>query len=126
MFIYTDFKFLESTVPYTDFIGLNRFNFTLFPFFINFHIDKFILRKITYNNFNVKKLIKKSIYRCMIIIEVKNSDNLEKALKVLKSKVIKTKQNQTLLERKEYTKKSVKKRSQILKAIYKQKKNQGL
>ena len=62
----------------------------------------------------------------MIIIEVKNSDNLEKALKVLKSKVIKTKQNQTLLERKEYTKKSVKKRSQILKAIYKQKKNQGL
>ena len=84
------------------------------------------MRKITYNNFNVKKLIKKSIYRCMIIIEVKNSDNLEKALKVLKSKVIKTKQNQTLLERKEYTKKSVKKRSQILKAIYKQKKNQGL
>ena len=32
-----DFKFLESTVPYTDFIGLNRFNFTLFPFFIKIH-----------------------------------------------------------------------------------------
>lgn len=59
----------------------------------------------------------------MIIIEVKNSDNLERALKLLKSKVIKTKQNQILLERKEYTKKSVKKRSQILKAIYKQQKN---
>ena len=38
MFIYTDFKFLESTVPYTDLIGLYRFNFTLFPFFIKFHI----------------------------------------------------------------------------------------
>lgn len=62
----------------------------------------------------------------MIIIEVKNSDNLEKALKVLKSKVIKTKQNQILFDKKEYTKKSVKKRSQILKAIYKQQKNQGL
>lgn len=62
----------------------------------------------------------------MIIIEVKNSDNLEKALKMLKSKVIKTKQNQVLLERKEYVKKSVKKRGQLLKAIYKQKKSNGL
>jgi len=60
----------------------------------------------------------------MLIIEVKNSDNLEKALKTLKSKVIKTKQNQILLERKEYTKQSVKKRTKILKAIYKQRKNQ--
>ena len=40
---YNDFKFLESTVPYTDFIGLNRFNFTLFPFFIKFHITKVYL-----------------------------------------------------------------------------------
>jgi ribosomal protein S21 len=47
---------------------------------------------------------------------------LEKALKQLKSKVIKTKQNQILTERKEYKKKSVKRRSQILKAIYVQKK----
>jgi hypothetical protein len=38
MFMYTDFKFLESTVPYTDLIGLYRFSFTLFPFFIKFHI----------------------------------------------------------------------------------------
>jgi small subunit ribosomal protein S21 len=58
----------------------------------------------------------------MLIIEIKNRDNLEKALKQLKSKVIKTKQNQILTERKEYKKKSVKKRSQILKAIYVQKK----
>lgn len=59
----------------------------------------------------------------MLIIEVKNSDNLEKALKNLKSKVIKTKQNQILLERKEFKKKSVRNREGLLKAIYKQKKS---
>jgi small subunit ribosomal protein S21 len=58
----------------------------------------------------------------MIIVEVKNNDNIEKALKVLKSKVIKTKQNQVLNNRKEYTKDSVKKRMALLKAIYKEKK----
>jgi small subunit ribosomal protein S21 len=58
----------------------------------------------------------------MIIVEVKNNDNIEKALKVLKSKVIKTKQNQILNNRKVYTKDSVKKRMAVLKAIYKEKK----
>jgi len=58
----------------------------------------------------------------MIIVEIKNGDNIEKALKSLKSKVIKTKQNQILFERKEFTKKSVSKRTQKLKAIYIQKK----
>ena len=38
----------------------------------------------------------------MLIIEIKKSENLEKALKTLKSKVIKTKQNQILFERKEF------------------------
>lgn len=58
----------------------------------------------------------------MLIIDIKGSDNLERALKQLKSKVIKTKQQQILNERKEYTKKSVKERKKILKAIYIQKK----
>jgi len=58
----------------------------------------------------------------MLIIEIKNNENIEKALKTLKSKVIKTKQNQQLLNRKEITKKSVEKRAQKLKAIYKQRK----
>lgn len=58
----------------------------------------------------------------MLIIEIKNQENLEKALKTLKSKVIKTKQNQILLERKEYKKKSVKLREKLLKARYKQSK----
>jgi small subunit ribosomal protein S21 len=58
----------------------------------------------------------------MIIIEIKNGDNIEKALKTLKSKIIKTKQNQLLFERKEFTKNSIKKRTQRLKAIYVQSK----
>lgn len=56
----------------------------------------------------------------MIIVEVKQGEGIEKALKILKSKVIKTKQFQELYSRKEYVKKSVKKRSQKLKAIYTQ------
>lgn len=58
----------------------------------------------------------------MIIVELKSGENIEKALKTLKSKVIKTKQSQLLFERKEYTKDSVKNRKKLLKAIYIQKK----
>jgi small subunit ribosomal protein S21 len=57
----------------------------------------------------------------MLIIEVKNGDNIERSLKKLKSKVIKTKQNQILFEKKEFTKKSILKRNKILKASYKEK-----
>lgn len=60
----------------------------------------------------------------MLIIEIKNHDSIERALKTLKSKVIKTKQQQVLFERKEYTKKSVKNRTKVLKAIYIQRKKQ--
>ena len=58
----------------------------------------------------------------MLIVKINQGENLERALKTLKSKVIKTKQNQVLFERKEFTKKSVEKRAQKLKAIYKQRK----
>ena len=58
----------------------------------------------------------------MIIIEVKNGESLDKALKQLKSKVIKTKQNQLLVKKKEYVKKSVRRRNEIQKAIYTQQK----
>ena len=54
----------------------------------------------------------------MLIVEIKNSENIDKALKILKSKVIKTKQNQSLMKRKEYEKKSVTRRTEILKAKY--------
>jgi small subunit ribosomal protein S21 len=56
----------------------------------------------------------------MLTIEVKK-DGIEKALKTLKAKVIKTKQNQILYSRKEFIKKSAKKRKEKLKASYIQK-----
>ncbi len=47
------------------------------------------------------------------MLVVKVGSNIEKALKTLKSKVIKTKQNQRLVELKEFEKKSVIKREQM-------------
>jgi small subunit ribosomal protein S21 len=61
----------------------------------------------------------------MIIVQLKQNENIEKALKTLKSKVIKTKQNKVLTGRKEYTKKSVKRRAEILNAVYKEKKRKS-
>lgn len=54
----------------------------------------------------------------MLIVKLDNNIGIEKALKLLKSKVIKTKQSQALIERKTYQKKSVKRRNQVKKAIY--------
>jgi ribosomal protein S21 len=45
----------------------------------------------------------------MLIVKLDKNKNIEKALKLLKSKVIKTRQSSKLVERKEYEKKSVKK-----------------
>jgi small subunit ribosomal protein S21 len=56
----------------------------------------------------------------MIKIDVKKEKNLESALKKYKYKVLKTKQNEKIRERQEFVKPSVAKRSQKLKAIYKQ------
>ena len=55
----------------------------------------------------------------MLIVVVKG--NIEKSLKELKGKVIKTKQTKKLLELKEFDKKSVAKRKKKLLAQYKQK-----
>jgi small subunit ribosomal protein S21 len=58
----------------------------------------------------------------MLIVKIKDSKGIEKALKEYKSKVIKTRQMSELNSRKEYKKKSVKRREEILKAKYVQKK----
>ncbi len=58
----------------------------------------------------------------MIIVKVEGKMSLEKALKVYKSKVIKTRQSSELNKRKEFVKKSVLRRQQIMKAKYVQKK----
>jgi small subunit ribosomal protein S21 len=56
----------------------------------------------------------------MIIIDVIKEKNLESALKKYKYKVQKTKQTEKLRERQSFTKPSVDRRSQKLKAIYEQ------
>lgn len=53
----------------------------------------------------------------MLKVKVENQ-NIEKALKTLKGKVIKTKQNEQLRDRLEFEKKSVWKRNKLLKAKY--------
>jgi len=58
----------------------------------------------------------------MLIVKVEKHSSLEKALKIYKSKVIKTRQSSELNSRKEFVKKSVKKRQQLMKAKYVQKK----
>jgi small subunit ribosomal protein S21 len=54
----------------------------------------------------------------MIIIDLSKEKNLETALRSYKNKVQKTKQIQNLRERKEFVKPSVKRRKEVLKAIY--------
>ncbi len=57
----------------------------------------------------------------MLIVKLDKNTGIEKALKLLKSKVIKTRQSSQLVERKEYEKKSVRKRKMLKKAKYVQK-----
>jgi len=61
------------------------------------------------------------IKEVMIIIKVGKNENIEKALKRYKFKVYKTKQIDEIRNRKEYVKKSEKKRKQKQKAKYVQK-----
>lgn len=54
----------------------------------------------------------------MLIIKLDKKTNIEKALKQLKSKVIRTKQLRALRDRKQFTKPSQTKRLQMQKAKY--------
>jgi small subunit ribosomal protein S21 len=70
-------------------------------------------------------VLKDDIYLYMLKVKVKEGKGgIERALKELKSKVIKTRQMRELQDRKEYEKPSVKRRSLVKKAIYGQKKRQ--
>lgn len=57
----------------------------------------------------------------MLIIQVKDTENIDRALKRLKRKIERTRTLRMLKKRQYYTKKSVLRREQIQKAIYKQK-----
>ena len=56
----------------------------------------------------------------MLKVEINKNIGLEKALKILKGKVIKTKQNEELRKRTEYVKKTTQKREKMKKAKFKQ------
>lgn len=58
----------------------------------------------------------------MIIVQLNNNVTIEKALKIYKSKIIKTRQSSELSKRKEFKKPSVIKRDGLSKAKYVQKK----
>lgn len=57
----------------------------------------------------------------MLIVKVDKNSNIEKALKEYKGKIIRTRQSSHLMERKEFVKKSVKKRNMLNKAKHVQK-----
>lgn len=57
----------------------------------------------------------------MLIVKVDNKTPIEKALKLFKSKVIKTKLMTQIKNRKEFTKKSIERRNEVKKAVYVQK-----
>jgi small subunit ribosomal protein S21 len=58
----------------------------------------------------------------MLVIKIDNKTTIDKALKLLKSKVIKTKLMSEIKNRKSFTKKSVERRNEMNKAKYVQKK----
>jgi small subunit ribosomal protein S21 len=62
----------------------------------------------------------------MIIIDVNKERGIESALKVYKSRVVKSKQLQMLKDRQTYVKPSVVKREKHLKAVYSQRFKNGL
>lgn len=61
-----------------------------------------------------------SLKSSMIVIQVKKGESIDRALKRYKYKVVKTKQIEQLREKQQFVKKSVRKREQKQKAIYKQ------
>ncbi|HMQ61768.1 MAG TPA: 30S ribosomal protein S21 [Flavilitoribacter sp.] len=60
----------------------------------------------------------------MLIIEVKDNESIDRALKRYKRKHQRVKLKQELLRRKHYTKPSVKRRNELLDAIYREQKKQ--
>lgn len=62
----------------------------------------------------------KEVYNRMLIIDSKDCENIDKALKKYKKKFEKSKTLLQLRERQSFTKPSVVRRTQVLKAIYKQ------
>jgi small subunit ribosomal protein S21 len=87
---------------------------------VNFGFLHFILDKIQKPSYLcTPKIFKGGIYY-MLIIDSKDCENIDKALKKYKKKFEKAKILLQLRERQSFTKPSVKRRNQVLKAVYKQ------
>ena len=56
----------------------------------------------------------------MLIIPIKQGENIERALKQYKQKFRKTQQLKILRDNQQFTKKSIRRREQLSKAVYKQ------
>lgn len=54
----------------------------------------------------------------MLIVQLKDGITIDRALKILKNKVVRTKQVKKLRERQAFKKPSVKRREEILNAVY--------
>ena len=67
-----------------------------------------------------EKNIPKEVSHIMLIIDSKDCENIDKALKKYKKKFEKSKVLLQLRDRQSFTKPSVRRRNQVLKAIYKQ------
>ena len=87
----------------------------------------FIFTSSFYNYLCTHKKIKrarKEVLNSMIIVNVKEGESLDRALKRFKKKFEKTGVLRELRSRQAYEKKSVARRTQLKKAIYKQQMNQ--
>lgn len=62
----------------------------------------------------------------MLIIEVKEKESIDRALKRYKRKYIRTGVRQEIMRRKRYTKPSTQRRNEILKAVYRRQKEEAL
>lgn len=71
------------------------------------------------NNCNFAAL-KKNRRDNMLVVQVKENESIEKALKKFKKKFERTGVMRELRDRKQFTKPSIKKRQQLIKARYKQ------
>jgi small subunit ribosomal protein S21 len=62
----------------------------------------------------------------MLIIDSKDCENIDKALKKYKKKYEKSRTLNQLRERQSFTKPSIKRRTQVLKAVYRQQMSTGM
>lgn len=75
---------------------------------------------LVFLNFSIIFAVLKNWRYYMLIIDSKDCENIDKALKKYKKKYEKAKVLLQLRERQSFTKPSVKRRGEVLKAIYKQ------